>query len=248
MAGAVAAAHAVGEGQTVLAYPHGMSYVNGGLVGRRNLTDGSRGTHLAATAALRSAVAALERHLGLHEIAEARGGTQHVVGTGRHTQLTGGAVATHISVRDGARRGDTCLAFGRLLVLDNRQTAVNLHLGLCHGRRGCEHPRCGEESASAGVGGGGGLLSRFALFPFRQREMQCVELAFVQTVAAHHATAVVHVAGAEIDSRSLAVFLAQAALLAFALVQTYFQQRETGQETEGGAHRTHGVAVGASVT
>ena len=57
----------VGNGNTVLLNPHGVADMDSGLLLFGNGFDGTRRAHLRATCTLRTAVAALERHLRLHE-------------------------------------------------------------------------------------------------------------------------------------------------------------------------------------
>ena len=96
VAGAVAAAHAVGEHHAVVLDPYGMADMDGGLLLLGDGLDGTGRADLAATGALGTAVADLIRHGGLHEMHQVGRGTQHVVGTGRHTELAGGAVFLHV--------------------------------------------------------------------------------------------------------------------------------------------------------
>ncbi len=67
---AVAARHTVGQYHTVFLNPHGMSDMDVGLCLAGNGLDGTGGADLAATRAFGTAVAALKRHDGLHEVLE----------------------------------------------------------------------------------------------------------------------------------------------------------------------------------
>lgn len=65
---AVATADAIGENHAVVFHPYGVTYMDGGLLFLGDGSDGSGRTHLAATGALRTAIAALKRKGGLHEV------------------------------------------------------------------------------------------------------------------------------------------------------------------------------------
>ena len=78
---AVAAADAVGEHHTVLLDPHGMADMDGGFLFSRDGFDGTSGADFAASCAFGTAVAALKRHRGLHEVHHVGGWTQDVVRT-----------------------------------------------------------------------------------------------------------------------------------------------------------------------
>ena len=67
---AVAARYAVGQYHTVFLNPYGMSDMDVGLCLSGNGLDGTSGADLAATRAFGTAVAALKRHDGLHEVLE----------------------------------------------------------------------------------------------------------------------------------------------------------------------------------
>ena len=80
VAGAVAAADTVGEDHTVLFDPHGMTDMLHGLFFPRDGLDGAGGADLATARAFGTAVTALKRHRGLHEMLQVGGGTQDIVG------------------------------------------------------------------------------------------------------------------------------------------------------------------------
>ena len=76
--------------------------------------------------------------------------------------------------------------------------------------------------------------------------MQRPEVAFLQAVAAGHATRVVHLVRLEIDARGLAILGAHAAWLALVDVKIHFEPREARNQREESAHGADGVAIGAS--
>ena len=67
VAGAVAAADAVGEYHAVVFHPYGMTNMDGGLLFLGDRFDGTCGTCLATADAFGTAIAHLERHRRLHE-------------------------------------------------------------------------------------------------------------------------------------------------------------------------------------
>lgn len=68
----IAAADTIGEDDTVVFYPNGMTHMDVGLFFLGDGLDGSRGAYLAATGAFWTAIAAFERQGGLHELGEVR--------------------------------------------------------------------------------------------------------------------------------------------------------------------------------
>ena len=134
MALAVAAADAVGQHYTVFLDPHGMTDMLRRFFFSRDGLDGSRRTDLAASCTLGATVAALKRHHRLHEVLEVSRGAQNIVWARGNAKLTCRAMLLHVACRNRTRRRDGCLAFRGFLVLDDRQTAVYLHLGLGHSR------------------------------------------------------------------------------------------------------------------
>ena len=68
MACAVATTDVVGQHNAIFLDPNGMSRMDNGLFLSRNGLDGPRRTYLAAAGAFGTAVAALKRHDGLHEV------------------------------------------------------------------------------------------------------------------------------------------------------------------------------------
>ena len=76
--------------------------------------------------------------------------------------------------------------------------------------------------------------------------METVEITMFQTVSTCNATGIVYGHRLEIDGRCLTVACTFAAFLAFVFIETDFQPRETGEETENGSHGTDGIAIGAT--
>ena len=68
MTGAVAAADAVGQHHAIVLDPHGMPHMDICLLLTGNGLDGTGRADLAATCAFGTAIAALKRHRGLHEM------------------------------------------------------------------------------------------------------------------------------------------------------------------------------------
>ena len=75
----VATRYAIGQYHTVFLDPHGMADMDVGLCLAGNGLNGTSRTDLAASCAFGTAVTALKRHRGLHEMLQAGGGTQDVV-------------------------------------------------------------------------------------------------------------------------------------------------------------------------
>ena len=92
MAGTVATGYAVGNRNTVVFQPYGMTHLRSCALFYGNGLNSTRRTDVAATGTFGSAVTALEAHLGLHKAVQAVAGTQHIVGAAVDTQLTRGAV------------------------------------------------------------------------------------------------------------------------------------------------------------
>ena len=68
MAFAVAATHAIGQYDTVVLDPHGVTDMLHGLFFPCDRFDGTGRAYLATTGAFGAAIAALKRHRGLHEV------------------------------------------------------------------------------------------------------------------------------------------------------------------------------------
>lgn len=253
MAGAVAAAHAVGQGYAVGFHPNGMPYLYARLLGYGDGADGAGGAHLGAACALGAAIAALIRHLGLHEGHQVARGAQYLVGAIGDAQLASGAMLGQMRGAERARRSDGGSPFGYLFLFDSSQTAIDLHL-LCF-QQGTSGQYAGEgQELPAGVvplclGSGSFRFGR--LFVFRQsgagHVVNGVLGATIETIHAHYAAAVVDSMIFGIDARGFAVAGTRLATVAFGRVDGGAEEREPRQQPQRGAHRADGVAVGASV-
>ena len=149
MAGTVTTIHAIGQRNTVLFYPYGVTDACGRFFGNGYRPDGSCGTDFAASGTFRTAIAAFVGHLGLHQSRQVGGGAKHSVGTCRHTKLAGCAMSGKVACAQGSGRNNRCGTFGYLLVLDDCQSAVYFLLlrmdCRCNGKHGC-----GREETAAG--------------------------------------------------------------------------------------------------
>ena len=65
---AVAATHTVGQYDAIIFNPNGMTHMDASLLFPCNRFDGTSGADLAASRAFGTAIAALKRHRGLHEV------------------------------------------------------------------------------------------------------------------------------------------------------------------------------------
>lgn len=72
---AVAARYSIGKNYTIFLNPHGMADMDGGLFFSRDGLNGTGRAYLAATCTFGTAIAALKRHRGLHEVHQVGGGT-----------------------------------------------------------------------------------------------------------------------------------------------------------------------------
>ena len=79
MAGTVATIYAIGQRNTVLFYPYGVTDARGRFFGNGYRTDGSCGTDFAASGTFRTAIATLIGHFGLHQSRQVGGGAEHSV-------------------------------------------------------------------------------------------------------------------------------------------------------------------------
>ena len=149
MAGTVATIHAIGQRNTVLFYPYGVTDARGRFFGNGYRPDGSCGTDFAASGTFRTAIAALVGHFGLHQSRQVGGGAKHSIGTCRHTKLASCAMSGKVACAQGSGRNNRCGTFGYLLVLDDCQSAVYFLLlrmdCRCNGKHGC-----GREETAAG--------------------------------------------------------------------------------------------------
>lgn len=135
VAGTVATRDVVGKRHTILLYPYGMSDACGRLFLYGDRPDGSCRAYVSALRTLRSAIALLVCHLGLHQGFQAGRRMQHIVGAGRHTELAPRAMAGEMSGTQRSCRKDGRSPVWLLLVLDNGQSAVHLLLLCLHGCR-----------------------------------------------------------------------------------------------------------------
>ena len=119
MACAVATTDVIGQHNAILLDPHGMTYMDASLFLSGNGLDGTGMADLAAAGAFGTAVAALKRHRGLHEVHQVGGGTQDVVRATRNTELAGRAMLFQMTDGDRTWRGYGCFPFGCLLVFDD---------------------------------------------------------------------------------------------------------------------------------
>ena len=79
MAFTVAATDAIGQYDTVVFNPHGVTDMLHSLLFPCDGLDGTGRADLATTGAFRAAIAAFKRHHGLHKVHQVGGGTQDVV-------------------------------------------------------------------------------------------------------------------------------------------------------------------------
>ena len=203
--------------------------------------------------ALRTAEATLVRHDGLHQVQPVAGGTEHLIGALRDTQLTTRASFFHIAEGERTRRHKGRLAFGCSLILYLCQSSVHhLVLLLCQG--GSSQKGRGEQEGTArktfsvmGLIGLIGLIGLMGLMGLMGLVGQRVVLAGVDAVATHHTTAIVNTVRLIVDAGTLAIPTAQRAVLTFLGIEAYLQQRETTEEGKDGAYGTNGIAIGSSV-
>lgn len=238
---------------------HGLLFLSDGK-------DGSGGTDLRAVRTLRTAEAAVEIHLGLHQVAGIGARTEHVVGTVGHAQLAGGAMLVEMLRALSSRRDEALLALRSLLGKDGGQAAVSLLalLGVKQGG-GTRHQGAQHERALAGVGGLGGRLLRFArsdglgrgrsrgrgrgrnglgrrLGAVGEAKLQRSFRALLYTVETDHTARAVDFVGLPVDAGGLAVLVAFAAGDALALIDRHAEQREARYETQRSAYRADTVA------
>ena len=93
----VAATDTVSQHDAILFNPHGVASMDGCLFLSRDGFDGTSGAYLAAARTFGTAIAALKRHHGLHEVYQISGRTQYVVRAGRHAELAGRAFLLHVA-------------------------------------------------------------------------------------------------------------------------------------------------------
>ena len=100
VAGTVATRYAIGQYYTVFLYPHGMADMDVGFCLAGNGLDGTSRADFAATCAFGTAVTALKRHHGLHEMHQVGRRTQYVVGATGYTELTCRSMWLHVASRN----------------------------------------------------------------------------------------------------------------------------------------------------
>ena len=252
MARTVVAADAVGIDHAILRNPHRMADLDRRFPGEVGQADGARGAHLGALRALRTAVSALERHFGLHEGHQLARRTQHLIGTHRNTQLASRAMGVEVPQALRSGRNDGRGTVRNLLVDDHRQPAVDLLL--LRPERGVGHDvRQAEEPAARSVGRRLCGVGRRSLrrgsrvrFPPPQRIGDGPLAAVFEAVHTGHATAVINFMRRRVDTRRLAVAGAELASVALRGVETRFEQRVAGEESQHRAHRTDRITIGAA--
>ena len=200
--------------------------------------------------ALRTAEATLVRHHGLHQVQPVAGGTEHLIGALRDTQLTTRASFLHIAEGERTGRYKGRLALGCSLILYLCQSSVHhLVLLLCQG--GSSQKGRGEQEGAArktfSVMGLIGLIGLMGLMGLMGLVGQSVVLAGVDAVATSDAAAGIDGVRLIVDAGTLAIPTAQRTALAFLGIEAYLQQREPAQEGKNGAYGTNGVAIGSSV-
>ena len=252
------AVHALGIGDTEIVVNNCATDMDHGLLFLSDGKDGSGGTDLRAVRTLRTAEAAVEIHLGLHQVAGIGARTEHIVGAVGHAQLAGGAMLVEMLRALSSRRDEALLALRSLLGKDGGQTAVSLLalLGVKQGG-GTHHKGTQHECALAGIRGLGGRLLRFArsdglgrgrnglgrgLGAVGEAELQRSLRALFDTVETDHTARAVDLVGLPVDAGGLAVLVAFAAGDALALIDCHAEQREARYETQRRAHRADIVA------
>ena len=232
MAGTVATGYAVGNRNTVVFQPYGMTHLRSCALFYGNGLNSTRRTDVAATGTFGSAVTALEAHLGLHKAIQTVAGTQHIVRAAVDTQLTGGAVFRQIPYRFRTRRGNQLFSLGLLLILNLGQSAIGgLLLGL-HQRSAGQQSHTRQDGTTTFVNSRiFQLLVRLWLFAALLllpiviynvflvyhgfvAERKGTKLTFLQTVASDHTARVVYRMVLKVDTGRLAVTLTLAAVLA----------------------------------
>lgn len=190
--------------------------------------------YLRAVGALRAAEAAVEVHLGLHQVTGIGTRTEHIVGAVGHAQLTGSTMLVEVLGALSPGRDEALLALGSLLRKDGGKAAVGLLrlLGMEQrggaGKEGTKH-----EGALAGVGSRNGLGRR--LGAIGEAIFQCALGALLDTVEADYATRAVDLMGFSVDAGCLAVLVAFAAGNALALIDGHAEEREPRNETQCGS-------------
>ena len=192
MACTVATFLAVGDGHTVFLYPYGMAYLYARLVLAFYWLYCSSWAHFATTVALRSAIATLVRHGGLHKFHNVCRWAQHIIRAFGYAELAGSAMTCHVLCRQRSWRCEWSIALGSLLVFNLSQSAVHLFLLLSHYSRCCGYGSAKQKRAACRVDN---LLInrlRFVYFLRFLRRTMCIAQgflsAFIYAVATHYAT------------------------------------------------------------
>ena len=147
----VVAGHAVGVNHAVVGDPHRMAHLRRRFLRKVRKADSIRGAHLGTPGALRTAVAALVRHLGFHQHRQPPRRTQHLIRTDRHAQLARGAVRREVARILRSRGQDRHGTVRDFLLPDHGQPAVDLLLLRTQGGVG-EKPHHAEKPAPRSVG------------------------------------------------------------------------------------------------
>ena len=192
MACTVATFLAVGDGHTVFLYPYGMAYLYARLVLAFYWLYCSSWAHFATTVALRSAIATLVRHGGLHKFHNVCRWAQHIIRAFGYAELAGSAMTCHVLCRQRSWRCEWSIALGSLLVFNLSQSAVHLFLLLSYYSRCCGYGSAKQKRAACRVDN---LLInrlRFVYFLRFLRRTMCIAQgflsAFIYAVATHYAT------------------------------------------------------------
>ena len=86
--GTVAALHLIGNGHTILLDPYGMTYLDRGFLVLVDFHYSTCRTDFRAARTLRTAVPQFIRHDRQHQVHQVAAGTEHLIGTFRHAELT----------------------------------------------------------------------------------------------------------------------------------------------------------------
>ena len=97
MAGTIATDNTIGKDNTVVTYPNGMADLRGGFFLDGDRMNSSYRTDIGAGGTFGTTVATLVGRLGLHEVLQVGGGTEHVVGTVVNAELAGSTMTIHIA-------------------------------------------------------------------------------------------------------------------------------------------------------
>ena len=242
MRGTCSATHAFRIRNTQVVIDGSAADVDHGFFFLGNRENGTGGTDLRAVGALRTAEAAVEIHLGLHQVTGIGAGTEHIVGAVGDAQLARGAMLVEVLRTLSSRRDDALRALRSLLGKDGGQAAVVL-LALLGVKQGgsSRHQRSQHKRALASIGG---LWSSFGLGLLAVGET-VIKRAFrtlLDAVEADDAARAVDRMRLTVDAGGLAVLVAFAAGDALALVDGHAEQREARDKTESSTHGANIVA------